>query len=225
MTRRQALEGLAASYLVSSTFDPVLAAPVNAGEYAGQLKTLPGGCIALSTDGNQVVVYICDGTYMHPPTLSHWMRGEMQSGSARIAADGFTLLAEWQLQGQRVTGMLTLPNGTALPFVAYNHWPDGSRWSVYRSEEQFGGVTYVGGWIANPPGVRLIDLSLPRDLQLQALSQPVPDDDSPRSGGGIINQQTGAVLPYVEPNLTTMTVEVSGLGTFRLHRCIQTKFT
>ena len=79
------------------------------GEYTGKLKTLPAGCMALSSDGEHVVVYFCDGADTHPPTVSHWMRGEIVSGSVRIAADGFTLVALWQLQGRRATGTLTLP--------------------------------------------------------------------------------------------------------------------
>jgi len=236
ITRRSALQGLAASSLVCSTFHPARAAPANAGEYTGKLKPLPDGCIALSSDGEHVVVYLCDGSDTHPPTVSHWMRGEIVSGSAQIAAGGFTLTAQWQLEGRRAAGTLTLPNGTALPFVAHNHWPDGSHWGVYRSEEQFNGVTYVGGWIAKPS--RHADASPSSDLDPVSWS-PVPampgpfirttfeddvDDDWPgENRGGVINKQTGAVLPYVAPNLATMTADVPGLGTFRLHRCVQAK--
>jgi DNA-binding transcriptional ArsR family regulator len=241
ITRRQALEALAAAYLVSSASQAALAAPANAGEYAGALKTLPGGCIVLSSDGQHVLVYFCDGTDMHPATVSHWMRGEFVSDAVRIASGGFTLVAQLQLQGQRVTGTLTLPNGTALPFVAHNHWPDGSQWGAYRSEAQFNGVTYIGGWIAKPSqhaeaplsgGVQPVSLAAPAVAD-PAIAGPVEraaieddvDDDWPHTGGGVINQQTGAVLPYAAPNLATMTAEVPGLGVFRLHRCTQAKCT
>ena len=239
MTRRGALTGLAASYVVASASRAALAAPENVGEYAGALKSLPGGCIVLSSDGEHVLVYFCDGTPAHRPTVSHWMRGEIVKGSVRIAGGGFTLVAELQKHGRRATGTLTLANGTTSPFTAHNHWPHGTPWSVYRSEAQIGGVPYVGGWIAAPdghadirPSSSFYPVSWSPPSPVDALARPVADfdiedevalEDYPRTGGGIINQQTGTVLPYVAPNLATMTAEVPGLGEFNLHRCITTK--
>ena len=238
MTRRGAVTGLAASYLVASASRAAFAAPENAGEYAGALTTLPGGCIVLSSDGEHVLVYFCDGTQTHRPTLSHWMRGEIMKDSVHIAGGGLTLVAQLQKHGRRATGTLTLANGTALPFTAHNRWPLGTQWSVYRSEARIGGVPYLGGWIAAPdghaeirPSPRLYPVSWLPPSPVHALARPVADDleddvaleDYPRTGGGIINQQTGAVLPYVAPNLVTMTADVPGLGEFKLHRCIATK--
>jgi len=206
------------------------AATAEAGEVAGALKTLPGGCIVLSSYGEHLLVYFCDGSDTHPATVSRWMRRTITAGSLRIAAGDVMLVA--QLQGHRATGTLTLANGTALLFVAYNHWPNGVEWSVYRGEAQLNGVNYVGGWIIGSD--RRADISPPRwRIVPVALSAPSPadrappapvtavldiddvDDDCPHAGGDIINQQTGAVLPYVASNYATMTAEVPGWGRSR----------
>ena len=243
LTRRRVLVGLVATpYLLSQASRVALAAATEAGEYSGALKTLPGGCIVLSCDGAHVLAYFCDGTDSHPPTVSRWIRGEIAVGGIKAAAGGVTLVA--QLQGHRASGTLTLADGTALPFTAHSRWPDGAEWGVYRSEADFNGVHYVGGWIAYavkqagaPQSGRLIwpaawsaptpvgnQMPIRRIAVLDPFVDDV-DDDFPHTGGGILNQRTGAVLPYVAPNLATMTAEVPGLGTFHLHRCTQTKCT
>jgi len=241
LTRRQVLVRLVATpYLLSQTSRVALAATAEEREYSGALKTLPGGCIVLSSDGARVLAYFCDGTDSHPATVSRWMRGDIVGGAVKVIAGGVTLVA--QLQGRRASGTLTLADGTSLPFTAHSRWPDGAEWGVYRGEEDFNGVHYVGGWIAYPEK-RAGALRSGRLVQPVAwlapspVGDPIPttrvavldpfeddvDDDFPHTGGGIINQRTGAVLPYVAPNLATMTAEVPGLGTFHLHRCLQTK--
>lgn len=178
------------------------AATAEAGEFAGALKTLPGDCIVLSSDSEHLLGYFCDDRDIHPATVSRWMRDTITAGSVRIAAGDVILVA--QLQGHRATGTLTLANGTALPFVAHNQWPNGVEWSVYRGEAQLNGVNYVGGWIIGSG--RRADMSPPRGRiapvawsapSLADRAPPTPvtavldiddvDDDWPHTSGGIIN--------------------------------------
>jgi hypothetical protein len=109
---------------------------------------------------------------------------------------------------------------------------------LLRSETQFSGVRDVGGWIVRPDGQADLSPPEPRVHSVSWFALPPAgstapigraefeddvDDDFPHTGGGIVNQTTGAVLPYAPPNLTTMTAEVPGLGSFHLHRCAQAK--
>jgi hypothetical protein len=231
LTRRTLL--WLASAPVASAFLPRVgeAAGEWTGQYSGAVKDLTGGCIFLSSDGQNVLAYYCDGTDAHPPTVSNWIRGQIEGNSVRITKGGVTLFA--QFHSRSANGAVTLADGTFLPFRAHSRWPDGSTWALYRGEAEFGGARYVGGWISHP--VRVGEQSLPAvfaaswsglpSYPAQVADFDDVDDDWPHTGGGIVNQQTGAVLPYVAPNLTTMTAEVPGLGTFHLHGCLQANCT
>jgi hypothetical protein len=116
---------------------------------------------------------------------------------------------------------------------------------LYRSEEVFGGETYIGGWIVNPnrrpaasedgPSIRRVawpstpSSERPRQPRSPNLpDEPISDlrelfEDYPRPGGGIIRKKTGDVLPYAPPDLEAMTAYVPGLGTFHLFRCLQAR--
>jgi hypothetical protein len=207
------------------------------GQYTGKIKSIPEACLALSAAGRQVLAYFCDGTDTHPASLSRWLHGENANGSVRLEANRTLLVA--QLQGPRATGSVTLPDGSQHPFTAHVRYPDdgNSGWQLLRSEALFSGARYVGGWIVRPdrqaeslpPGPRVHPVSwFPPPAGSAAPIDRAEffddvDDDFPHTGGGIVNLTTGAVLPYAAPNLSTMTAEVPGLGTFHLHRCAQAK--
>ncbi|HKM63470.1 MAG TPA: hypothetical protein VJY39_13375 [Acidisphaera sp.] len=240
ITRRGALQAIAwasTPYLVSVTARSAFAAPAGAGDYVGLIGGVPGGRIALSTDGQHVLAYVCDGTDTDPANLARWMRGEAAGTAIDVGANGVTVIA--QVQGDRASGTVILPDGSKHLFLAGSRTYRSPEAGLYRSEATFNGVPYVGGWVVNP-NRKTAALPQPADVHPVAWQMPLPVEqapspavtrvaledeleDYPRTGGAIFNQQTGAVLPYAAPNFATMTAEVPGLGTFRLHRCIRTK--
>ncbi|HME21180.1 MAG TPA: hypothetical protein VKI44_07475 [Acetobacteraceae bacterium] len=243
ITRRWALQAVAwasTPYLISITARSAFAAPAAAGDYVGVIGGVPGGRIALSTDGQHVLAYVCNGTDTDTANLARWMHGETAGGVFDVGTTGITVIA--QLQGDKASGTVILPDGSKHLFLAGSRTYRSADAGLYRAEATFNGVPYVGGWIVNPnrhgaaslqPDVQPVSWSAPlqagsaattpgafEDLELEAEFEA-----QARTSGAILNQQTGAVLPYAAPNFATMTAEVPGLGTFRLHRCVQTKCT
>jgi hypothetical protein len=248
--RRRVLQGLAwvsTPYLFSVTGRVAFAAPAaGSGDYVGVIGDgLPGGRIAISFNGQSALIYFCDGTDDHKPTIARWIRGDSAAGSLQVTANGVTLVA--QLTGDKATGTLTLPDGRSHRFLASSRSYGQSEVGLYRSEANFNGLDYVGGWVVNPnrsaktmlerPTIHPVswqsssaaDPAGPMRAGLTQLADEDPLErvleDYPRTGGGIIIKPTGAVLPYAPPNLKTMTADVPGLGTFHLHRCVETKCT
>ena len=125
------------------------------------------------------------------------------------------------MTAQVITGTVTLKDGVSAPFTARLIPDPGSGRGLFRSEETFNGVRYLGGWIITPPGLARATagaearagVSLDRAL----LPLPVgPGTDF----GGIINVRTGALIVSPLPT-NTVSVTVPGLGTFRLTHCLQ----
>jgi hypothetical protein len=250
--RRRVLQGLAwasasAPYLISVTGRAASAAPaVEAGDFIGVIGDgLPGGRIAISFNGQSALVYFCDGTDDHKPTVARWIRGDSAAGSLRVTANGVTIVA--QLAGDKAWGTLTLPDGHSHRFLASSRSYGQSEFGLYRSEANFNGTDYVGGWIVNPNRRATTMLERPTVHPVSWQSSSTTDragpmrvgltqvgdlddlerelEDYPRTGGGIIIKPTGAILPYAPPNLTTMTADVPGLGTFHLRHCVKTECT
>jgi hypothetical protein len=242
VTRRIAIQGLSwtsASHLLTAS-SWATAAPVSlVADYTGVVD-MPGGRIALSSDGSHALVYLCNGTPTDPPSLAQWIQGEITPGGAiHAVAKGVTLDA--QLQGDKATGTVTLPDGGSHRFFAGSFTYGNRAAGLYRAEAHFGGVGYVGGWVVNPPRHKTAsdeqpsfhpvawpaplstDLGRHQPLVTRGYEEGGFLEDYPRTGGAIFNQQTGAVLPYVEPNFAKLTAEVPGLGVLHLHRCLKTK--
>jgi hypothetical protein len=197
------------------------AAALVKGEFVGDASGLAG--IALSTDGRQVIAYLCNGGYQHV-SLAEWFKGPVTSTGIDITnAHGAHLVAA--VSAQAITGTVTLKNGISAPFTA-RLLPDPDRiYGLFRSEETFHGVHYLGGWIFNPP--HFASARTGTGTQVSVASVMVPDPVCcPPNGGvvgrvegvGIINEQTGALIvsPLVE-NIGSVTVP--DLGTFQLTPC------
>jgi hypothetical protein len=203
----------------SATHTPTAtAAALVKGEFVGDAGQLAG--IALSTNGQQVIAYLCNGGYQHV-SLAEWFKGPVtRTGIDITNAHGAHLVAT--VSAQAITGTVTLKDDTSAPFTARLLPDPGRIYGLFRSEETFHGVHYLGGWIFNPPhfasaqtgtgtgapGVSLTSVMVP---------DPVccPPEDR---GAGIINEQTGALIvsPAVE-NIGSVTVP--DLGIFQLTPC------
>ncbi len=185
------------------------------GEFVGDAGNLAG--IALSTNGQQIIAYLCNGTDKHV-SLAEWFKGPMTNNSIDITnAHDARLVAV--VNAQAIIGTVTLHDGQLSPFTARLLPDPGNQYGLFRSEETFNGVRYLGGWIFNPNGFA----SVPPGVQasLAGVLIPLPVGPAPLGGGiGIINEQTGAAIVSPMPNVIT-SVTVPNLGTFQLNQCRQ----
>jgi hypothetical protein len=208
-----------ATHAASSATPTATAAALVKGEFVGDARDLAG--IGLSTNGRQVIAYLCNGGYQHV-SLAQWFTGPVTSTGINITnAHGTHLVAT--VTAQAITGTVTLKGGRSAPFTARPIPNPGNGYGLFRSEQTFNGVHYLGGWIftpgtfASPPAGS--------DASLTAAMFPRMIGPEPEGGrGGILNERTGALI--ISPPLdkaNPFRVTVPNLGTFRLTQCSQTQ--
>jgi hypothetical protein len=199
----------------SSVAPTASAAALVQGEFVGDAGQLAG--IALSTNGRQVIAYLCNGGYQHV-SLAEWFKGPVTSTGINITnAHGAHLAAT--VSAQAITGAVMLKDGTSAPFTARLLPAPGRIYGLFRSEETFHGVRYLGGWIFNPPHFASVWTGPASEVSLTGAMVPDPVCCPPEDrGAGIINEQTGALIisPPVEK---IASVTVPGVGTFQLTPC------
>lgn len=185
------------------------------GEFVGDADPLAG--IGLSTDGQRVIAYLCNGTDHHV-SLAEWFKGPVTNQSIDLTnAHAAHLVAT--VTAQAITGTVTLKDGRSAPFTARLLPNPGSQYGLFRSEQTFNGVRYLGGWIFNPAGFASAPLG--GEAFLAGALIPLPTCCNPHDGAiGIINEQTGALIVSPIPDVIT-SVTVPNLGTFRLTQCRQ----
>lgn len=194
------------------------AAALVKGEFVGDADHLAG--IALSTSGRQVIAYLCDGD-ARQLTLAEWFKGPVTGTGIDITnAHGAHLAAT--VSARAITGTVTLKDGRSAPFTArLLPAPGRDNYGLFRSEETFHGVRYLGGWIFNP--LHFADFRAGTGAQasgvyLDRVMVPMPVCCVPQDrGNGIVNEQTGALIK--SPPVNGDSVTVPGLGTFRLTPC------
>jgi hypothetical protein len=186
------------------------------GEFVGDAGQLAG--IAFSTNGQQVMAYLCNGDDKSI-SLAEWFKGPVTTTGIDITnAHGAHLVAT--VTAGTITGTVTLKDGQSAPFTARRLPNPGSNYGLFRSQETFGGVRYLGGWIFNPQGFASVSPAGTQAFLAGALV-PLPVCCVPTDHGiGIINEQTGALIVSPLPDVIT-SVTVPHLGTFRLTPCRQ----
>jgi hypothetical protein len=212
--------GSSATRAASPASPTATAAALVTGEFVGDADDLAG--IALSTSGRLVIAYLCNGTHRHV-SLAEWFKGPVTGTGIDITnAHGAHLAAT--VTAQAITGTVTLKDGRSAPFTARLLPDPGSDYGLFRSEETFHGVRYLGGWMSNPVGFAsaITGAGASAGVSLTGALLPISVDlEQPNHGGiGIIDQQTGALIvspPFQNP----VSVTVPGLGTFRLTHCLQ----
>ena len=166
---------------------------------------------------SQVIAYMCDGTGQHV-SLAEWFKGPVTSNGIDITnAHGAHLAAT--VSAQAITGTVTFKDGRSAPFTARLLPDPGTGYGLFRSEETFHGVRYLGGWIFNPPHFASARTGTGTQASLTSKVLPMPHCCDPNPGAaGIINEQTGALIisPPVD-NIASVTVP--DLGTFQLTPC------
>ena len=193
--------------------------PLVKGEFVGDAGHV--AAIGLSTNGHQVIAYLCNGT-AHHVSLEQWFKGPVTGNRIDITnAHGARLVAT--VGTQAITGTVTLADGYSSPFTA-RLLPPGSLRGLYRSEETFHGVHYLGGFILN----RRAFASPPAQAGafLAAAVFPLMIGPEPEWRGGILNERTGALIAVPPMNSsppmgTSFNVPVPGVGTFLLTQCHQ----
>ncbi len=185
------------------------------GEFIGDVDNLAG--IGLSTNGQQVIAYLCNGTDKHV-SLAEWFKGPVTNNGIDITnAHDAHLVAT--VTAQAITGTITLKDGRSSPFTARLLPNPGSGYGLFHSEQTFNGVRYLGGWIFNPKGFASAPVGV--EAFLAGALVPLPTGPAPEHGGiGIINEQTGALIVSPLPDVIT-SVTVPNLGTFKLTQCRQ----
>jgi hypothetical protein len=183
------------------------------GEFAGAAGSLAG--IGLSTNGRQVIAYLCDGKPQHI-SLAQWFQGPVTSTGIDITnAHGAHLVAT--VSAQAITGTVTLQDGRSAPFTARLISAPGSDYGLFRSAETFNGVRYLGGWIIPPPRLAGARAGTGTEASLASVMVPMPVCCNPDTHGGILDERTGALI--TSPPFDGGSVTVPDVGTFRLTPC------
>jgi hypothetical protein len=167
------------------------------GDFAGVTNSV--NFISLSTDGPLLVAYVCDGTPTHHIMLAQWFKGVVTRNVVSLTAKGGAHLVA-TLSAQSATGTVTLANGKSFSFTTHALASQKDA-GLFRSEQTVGKARYLAGWVL-PPGPAAAEAA--------------------EQAGGIINEQTGAVLPapvLTSQDIAAGQVMVPGLGMFPLTRC------
>ena len=206
--------GTASSITHTPTAAPTAtAAALVKGEFAGDAGSLAG--IGLSTNGRQVIAYLCDGKPQHI-SLAQWFQGPVTSTGIDITnAHGAHLVAT--VTAQAITGTVTLKDGRSAPFTARLISAPGSDYGLFRSEETFNGVRYLGVWIIPPPQLASARAGTGTEASLASVMVPMPVCCNPDTHGGILDERTGALI--TSPPFDGGSVTVPDVGTFRLTPC------
>jgi len=191
----------------------------------------------LVSNGQRFIAYLCDGgvngsvNNPQPLTVVQWFKGPVTNNAIKVTnAQGSQLVAS--LTAQSVTGTVTLKDGRTFSLqvsVLSNTSPVGRFHDipgVYRDEETFGGVRYLAGTVITPqetavsPPASMLDevTGLVLFGPLAPADRCFPDDGC-MYGGGLINEQTGAlhILPQPAGGMHDgVQLQLSGLGTFTL---------
>ncbi|GAC1345182.1 MAG: hypothetical protein NVSMB27_07050 [Ktedonobacteraceae bacterium] len=156
-----------------------------------------------------LIAYVCDGTSDHI-TIAQWFNGPVTSNAVSVTTNNGAHLTA-TLTSKTATGTVTL-SGRTFTFTA-TALAGQSEAGLYRSEQIFNGVHYLGGWIVLsgaallPAQVGVTDLSF--------AGQWMAPPSTLR--GGIRNEQTGTLLTSPRPDFANERVVVPNLGTFMLH--------
>ena len=130
-----ALFGLAAcgsSASAPAATPPSITTPV-AGEFVGITNKVDA--IGISTNGQQLIAYACDGyaKQKHTPTYAVWFKGAVSHNAADLTATNGSHLVV-TLTAQAASGTVTLSSGQSFSFTAIAV-PSRGGADLYRSEQ------------------------------------------------------------------------------------------
>jgi len=205
---------------------PASTAASIAGDFVGRAGQ--ADAIGLSTNGQRLIAYACDGTATRAATFAVWFKGAVSHNAASVtAANGSRLVVAWT--AQEATGTVTLNSGQSFSFTAPAvNFLQGA--GLFRDEETFAGVRYLAGWIIpnqKPATSSAASVAVLTGWFVPASPGMVGPGCGCRVEGGIIDEQTGALVAL--PALTKQMIlahrmPVPGLGTFVMALGHQTQF-
>ena len=176
----------------SATHTPTAAPTATAaalvkGEFVGDAGRLAG--IAVSTNGRQVIAYLCNGDARQLSLAESFKGPETSTGIDITNAHGAHLVATVT---HKPLGIVTLKDGRSAPFTARLLPDPGRIYGLFRSEETFNGVRYLGGWILNPLHFASARTGTGTEATLVSVMVPMPVCCAPDDrGAGMINEQPG----------------------------------
>lgn len=179
----------------TATTAPTASTSGIAGDFVGTVPDIDAG-VAISTDGQNVIVYLSDGTPTHI-TYAAWFQGPLTSNTFNLDNIS-TIEITGLVSASSVTGTVTLQDGSNHTFSAAPV-ATGSQAGLYRGEINDGGVDYIGGWFI--------------------LNAGEATDGTPSEGGGVLDQQTDTPITAPTPNFAQKSDTVTGIGTFTLSYC------
>lgn len=118
--------------------------------YVGPLSGAPSSSrIAVVTEGDLILAYICSGDPTFNVLYSRWLKGTLSNAGevSAAAADGLKLAG--RLKGDLLEGTLAPPTEKALVFRAKELPPRGIA-GLYRAERKTAETESVFGWIIDP---------------------------------------------------------------------------
>jgi len=207
---------------------PASTAASIAGDFVGKAGQVDA--IGLSTNGQRLIAYACDGTATRAATFAVWFKGAVSHNAASLtAANGSRLVVTWT--AQEATGTVTLNSGQSFSFTAPAvNFLQGA--GLFRDEETFAGVRYLAGWIITnqkPATSSAASVAVLTGWFVPASPGMIGPGccDRSRLEGGIIDEQTGALVAL--PALTQQLIAarrmlVPNLGTFVMALGHQTQF-
>jgi hypothetical protein len=203
------------------------------GDFAAKLDHLS---LAISSNGQEIELYVCNGDANNPPTLAEWFRGPT-SNTTRLDVNTAAVLTNPAGSQALVTFVTDAAWGNIYPakmpgmaFTLGRLYNPNSKVGLYRAQLTVNGVTYLACWIAP---YRCYDLTFPSSATTKATSptqassavgadavELVPSSLHFRwQGGAIINQQTHQLMPAPDlspADIASRTVTVAGIGQFKL---------
>jgi hypothetical protein len=151
--------------------------------------------VAISTDGQHVLAFTCDGAPGRTPTFAQWFSGTQRAGALDLTnPDGARLVAS--LTPGSASGKLTLKDGRSLTFTVPALDTAGGA-GLYRSDQVLNGVAYLAGWIYR---------------------------GSADVAGAVVDEGNGAVFsaPRLDGKaITVQSVTDPNVGTYTLAHCVK----
>jgi len=188
-------------------------APNLAGDYVWESD---GVLAAVSTNGAQLIVYICNGNPDTTLSFADWFHGPL-TGTHTVMSNPGGAQLDLHLHPWVADGEVTLKNGDKYFFAAPPVTYPGDPAELLRSEETFDGVTYLAGWIVPPTAddSQAVGNSYGAGSAMSRCLEDCP-------GGAIISVGTGMLSsppPLTTGDLSSLQQSVPGIGTFSMSVC------
>ena len=130
---------------------PLFSGPQAPGTFVGAAGNERGPAVAFIAQGDDVVVYLCDGE-----KLGEWFAGPVEDDSFAIESESGTTVTG-SIEDDEVTGTLSLPGSAEMAFAALPAEGSEAHTGLFAFEDPTPGFT--ARWIVTPFGIRGLSTS------------------------------------------------------------------